>query len=45
MRRKIEDVSKLVKKSRFEAAIHVEVSSLADEIIFSELRILFSIHS
>ena len=41
VRRKIEEVSKLVKKQRFEDAIHVEISSLADEIIFKELRLFF----
>lgn len=38
--RKIDEVSKLIKKQRFEEAIHVEISSLADDIIFSELRMV-----
>lgn len=45
VRRKIEEVSKLVKKQRFEDAIHVEISSLADEIIFKELRSFSNVHS
>lgn len=44
VRRKIEEVSKLVKKQRFEDAIHVEISSLADEIIFKELRSFSNVH-
>ena len=44
VRRKIEEVSKLVKKQRFEDAIHVEISSLADKIIFKELRSFSNVH-
>ena len=36
--KKIDDLAKLIKKIRFEQAIHVEISSFADDIIFSELR-------
>ena len=44
VRRKIDEVSKLVKKQRFEDAIHVEISTLADEIIFKELRSFSNVH-
>ena len=34
----MDEVTKLVKKMRFDAAIHVEVTSDADQIDFKELR-------
>ena len=42
IRRKVEEVTKLVKKQRFDAAIHVEVSSYAEQIDFKDLRNHFS---
>lgn len=34
----MEEVAKLVKKQRFDAAIHVEVRSYAEQIDFKDLR-------
>ena len=37
IRSKMAEVSKIVKKMRFEAAIHVENISFADQVIFKDL--------
>lgn len=34
----MEEVTKLVKKQRFDAAIHVEVRSYAEQVDFKDLR-------